>query len=79
MGWTVSKTAALSCRDRAGHVTFNRILQRIQDARAVGQLARVDASPVAVNVSADRSAIKAEHGFMRQDQRDGIVVGGAPA
>ena len=54
-----------------------RIAQRVEHLGAIGDRARHDAAAVAIDVGADRAAIEAEHRLVRQNERNGVVVGGA--
>ena len=60
-------------------IALLRVLQRVENFRAVADLARMDAGAVAIDVGADRAAVEADHRLVRQDQRDGVVVGRAAA
>ena len=73
-------SAAPWCKDRADRsIRSLGILQRIEHLGAVADCAAMNAAAVAIDVGADRAAIETEHRLVRQDQRDGIVVGRAAA
>ena len=55
------------------------ILQGIENLGAVADCAAMNAAAVAIDVGADRAPVEAQHRLVRQDQRDGVMVGRAAA